>query len=218
MASWRRDGLRWSSLALAATLTVMSLTGCAARWVAPDNWPVAASESNPSLAWGCASRVPVDLPEGGSLVQATGHLSGITMADEGGWLVELRLSDSSTLAGVPTPSDLSVWLQVYRSWGGPTPDGGVWAEDGRLVAVLRPLSVGGSPAWGGTVLPLIGSDVVMTGVACWSVDQQVPSHEVTLGMDQFSGIPGTHTEDYLERQGGRFKAVELADFVAAAHD
>jgi hypothetical protein len=84
----------------------------------------------------------------------------------------------------------------------------LWARGGRLVAVIDPASDGsGLPGPVIRVAPVVGDDVIMGWVCCWST-QGVPSRDFDGGIELFDDR-GLHPTDMA------LSAVTLDDFRSA---
>ena len=119
---------------------------------------------------------------GASVVLATGRFTGTVRSADGEIAVpysEVVLTDASTLAGPELPAAGSAWVYGDLAAAGPASATGetssLWARGGRLVAVVDPASDwSGLPGPVIRVAPVVGDDVVMGWVGCWST-QGVPS-------------------------------------------
>jgi len=152
---------------------------------------------------------------GASVVLATGRFTGTVRSADGEIAVpysEVALTDASTLAGPELPTAGSAWVYGDLAAGGQASATGetssLWARGGRLVAVVDPASDGsGLPGPVIRVAPVVGDDVVMGWVGCWST-QGVPSRDFDGALDLFDDR-GVHPTEMT------LSAVGLDDFRSA---
>ena len=119
---------------------------------------------------------------------------------------------NETLAGPQLPAAGSAWVYGDLAAAGQASATGetssLWARGGRLVAVIDPASDGsGLPGPVIRVAPVVGDDVIMGWVGCWST-QGVPSRDFDGGIELFDDR-GLHPTDMA------LSAVTLDDFRSA---
>jgi hypothetical protein len=156
---------------------------------------------------------------GASGVLATGGFTGTVRLGDGEIGVpysEITLTEGSTLAGPEVATPVSAWVYGDLAAGGdPATAGGttgetssLWARGGRLIAVVDPAAGGaGLPGPVIRVAPVVGDDVVIGWVGCWSA-QGVPSRDFPGAVDLFDDRGRHPTEMQLS-------AVSLDDFRSA---
>lgn len=152
---------------------------------------------------------------GASVVLATGAFTGTVQLGDGEIGVpysQVALTDVSTLAGPELSPPLSAWVPGDLAGTGAAATTGetssLWAPGGRLIAVVDPVSGGsGLPGPVIRVAPVVGNDVVMGWVGCWST-QGVPARDFTGAVELFDDRGRHPTEMNLT-------AVGLDDFRAA---
>lgn len=182
---------------------------------APDGGGVAAGGG----AAICANETLADsmtraVDNGASVVLATGRFTGAVRSADGEIAVpysEIALTDASTLAGPELATPGSFWVYGDLAAGGSAATTGetssLWARGGRLIAVIDPAGGSGLPGPVIRVAPVVGDDVVMGWVGCWST-QGVPSRDVDAAVDIFDDR-GRHPTDM------QLSAVRLDDFRSA---
>lgn len=152
---------------------------------------------------------------GASVVLATGRFTGAVRSADGEIAVpysEVALTDTSTLAGPELPTAGSAWVYGDLAAAGQVAATGetssLWARGGRLIAVVDPASDwSGLPGPVIRVAPVVGDDVVMGWVGCWST-QGVPSRDFDGALDLFDDR-GLHPTEMA------LSAVSLDDFRSA---
>lgn len=168
----------------------------------------------------CANETLTDsmtraVADGASVVLATGGFTGTVRPADGEIAVpysEVALTDASTLAGPELATPGSFWVYGDLAAGGNGATTGetssLWARGGRLIAVVDP-TAGGSDLPGPVirVAPVVGDDVVMGWVGCWST-QGVPSRD-------FDGTVDLFDDHGLHPTGMQLSAVSLDDFRSA---
>lgn len=167
--------------------------------------------ANESLADSMARAVDA----GASVVLASGAFTGTVRVGDGEISLpysEVALTDGSTLAGPQLSTPFSAWVYGDLAATGTTATTGetasLWAAGGRLIAVVDPASGGsGLPGPVIRVAPVVGTDVVMGWVGCWST-QGVPTHEF-IGTVELFDDRGQHPTEM------QLSAVSLDDFRAA---
>lgn len=155
---------------------------------------------------------------GASVVLATGAFTGSVRLGDGEIGVpysEVALTEASTLAGPPVTTPVSAWvlgnLAADGSAGTPTGEtSSLWARGGRLIAIVDPAPGSGLPGPIIRVTPVVGNDVVMGWVGCWST-QGVPSRDFDATVDIFDNR-GLHPTEM------QLSAVSLDDFRSALPD
>ncbi|WP_395729900.1 hypothetical protein [Nakamurella sp.] len=167
----------------------------------------------------CANETLADsmtraVQNGASVVLATGGFTGAVRSADGEIAVpysEIALTDASTLAGPELATPGSFWVYGDLAAGGRAATTGetssLWARGGRLIAVVDPAGGSGLPGPVIRVAPVVGDDVVMGWVGCWST-QGVPSRDVDAAVDIFDDR-GRHPTDMP------LSAVRLDDFRSA---
>lgn len=168
----------------------------------------------------CANETLADsmaraVDNGASVVLATGGFTGTVQSGDGEIGVpysEVALTDGATLAGPTVATPASGWVYGDLSATGDASATGetssLWARGGRLIAVVDPASGGsGLPGPVLRVAPVVGDDVVMGWVGCWST-QGVPSRDFDGTVDLFDDR-GLHPTEM------QLSAVSLDDFRSA---
>lgn len=174
----------------------------------------AASCANETLADSMARAVDA----GASVVQARGAFTGTVRLSDGEIGLpssEVMLTEVSTLAGPAIGGPLSAWVFGDLAASGTTATTGetssLWATGGRLIAVVDAVSTGsGLPGPVIRVAPVVGNDVVLGWVGCWST-QGVPARDFTGAVDIFDDR-GLHPTEM------QLSAVSLDDFRTALPD
>ncbi len=152
---------------------------------------------------------------GASVMLATGAFTGSVRLGDGEIGVpysEVALTDGDTLAGAPVTTPVSAWvlgnLAADASAGTPTGEtSSLWARGGRLIAIVDPAPGSGLPGPIIRVTPVVGTDVVMGWVGCWTA-QGVPSRDFDTAVDIFDDR-GLHPTEM------QLSAVSLDDFRTA---
>jgi len=155
---------------------------------------------------------------GASVLLATGGFTGTVRLGDGEIGVpysEIALSEGSTLAGAELATPVSAWVYGDLAAADDTAAGGttgetssLWARGGRLIAVVDPAAGGsGLPGPVIRVAPVVGDDVIMGWVGCWST-QGVPARDFDGALDLFDDR-GRHPTDM------QLSAVGLGDFRSA---
>lgn len=168
----------------------------------------------------CANETLADsmtraVDNGASVLLATGGFTGTVAPGDGEIGVpysEVTLTEGSTLAGPAVATPVSAWVPGDLAATGQASATGetssLWARGGRLIAVVDPASGGsGLPGPVIRVAPVVGHDVVMGWVGCWST-QGVPSRDFAGTVDLFDDRGRHPTEMQLA-------AVGLDDFRSA---
>lgn len=152
---------------------------------------------------------------GASVLLATGAFTGTVHLGDGEIGVpysEVALTNGSTLAGPQLDTPLSAWVYGDLAGDGPSATTGetssLWSAGGRLIAVVDPVTGGsGLPGPVIRVAPVVGDDVIIGWVGCWST-QGVPARDFT-GTVQLFDDQGRHPTEM------QLLAVDLDDFRAA---
>jgi hypothetical protein len=149
---------------------------------------------------------------GASVVLGSGNFTGNTRLSDGEIGMpysEVTLTVESTLAGSEVQSPASAWVYGDLAGAGNAATTGetssLWARGGRLVAVVDAQSDWpGLPGPVIRVTPVVGEDVIMSWVGCWST-QGVDAREFDGAVDLFDdqGMHPTELQLY---------AVSLDDF------
>lgn len=194
--------------------------GRALATATPSTVPARGEAAGGSAAGICANETLADslrraVEAGASVVLATGRFTGTIRSADGEIAVpysEIALTDASTLAGPQLPAAGSAWVYGDLAAAGQASATGetssLWARGGRLVAVIDPASDGsGLPGPVIRVAPVVGDDVIMGWVGCWST-QGVPSRDFDGGIELFDDR-GLHPTDMA------LSAVTLDDFRSA---
>lgn len=151
---------------------------------------------------------------GSSVVLATGGFTGVVGTGDGETGVpfsEVALTVQETLAGAEVGSALAAWVSGDLSGRGAASSTGetssLWARGGAMIAV-----VDADSQWSGLpgpivrVAPVIGDDVIVSWVGCWTTNG-VESREFTGAVDLFDDR-GLHPTEI------QLSAVRLEDFRA----
>lgn len=168
----------------------------------------------------CANETLTDsmtraVDNGASVVLATGAFTGMVLQGDGEIGVpysEVALTDGTTLAGADVATPVSVWVSGDLSAAADSSTTGetssLWARGGRLIAVVDPASGGsGLPGAVVRVAPVVGDDVIMGWVGCWTT-QGVPSRDFDGAVELFDDR-GLHPTEM------QLSAVGLDDFRSA---
>jgi len=188
-------------------VTGLLLAGCGSattgastvgRTIAPTDQPASAGQSSPAsraATGGCGPlglRLRSAAGRGQSLVTGYGRLTGHTRAG----YREFELTGLRTLAGPAVPSRLTSWLSAPPGRAAAAADaGGLWAPDGRLVALLTP---GGGPGMIASPAPLVGDRVILSAAGCWS-DPALTGSRFT---GELAEVPGSDGYRLAEQAGG----------------
>ena len=149
----------------------------------------AACEAPPD-AIGCATTRDLQPGPGGSLVTATGHLTGRVTSAEGTRLHGFELDQIAVLAGAPLPARLDGWLDTVPDPGtNPSPAlvPGLWAPDGRLLALV-PAHLS-DPSYDTTlgVRPIVDGAVVFSAAGCTGAPAALRTTAFTGPLDEVPG-------------------------------
>ena len=164
--------------------------------------PPGATSTNGQNVAGCA---PLTLglrrlvSNGQTLAEATGQLTGRARTIAGLRYSEMRLTEVQVIAGARLSTTSTVWL---RSAPNPSPSDvpGLWAMNGRLIAIVTPEKVSQSPVGPiARVAPVLGKKAVLSAAGCWT-DTSLNSEP--LSKEPFRQVPGTPAYDLALKYGG----------------
>lgn len=150
---------------------------------------------------------------GQTLAEATGRLTGRTRTIAGLRYAEMNLAELRVLAGASLRTTSPVWLQSAPN---PSPSDvpGLWAMNGRLIAIVTPQKVAQTPIGPvARVAPLLGNRAVLNATGCWD-DSTL--HGEPLSERPFREVPGTSAYNLAVKFGG-FSTVPVTTLVEATH-
>jgi hypothetical protein len=172
--------------------------------------PLAATSGCVSLRW----RLRTAVRRGQSVIEAIGLLTRQPRTVGGTPFWRMRLSHAHTLSGRRLPPSFSGWIQATPYPAASASDApGLWARDGRLVAIVTPSRVARTKL--GPLLstaPRVGTKVILSAASCWA--------DKSLSAARFTGplreIPGSNAYALAKRAGG-FGAFPLRRFLRLLH-
>jgi hypothetical protein len=200
--------------AAAVMIALLALPGCAGQGSpgAPAATPSVTLDSGCSGQSVRATFAHV-IQHGGSVIIATGTLTGRSATTTDGPFDQMRLAGIRTLLGPSLPATTIAWLRTVGPVSGANA-GSLWATDGRLLALAVPASPPNAPADGPvlTTAPIVNGRVIFSTAGCW-LPTGLPSRPFT---GKLAEIPGSAS--YVHAQVDGFQAVPLATVAAVAAD
>jgi len=123
------------------------------------------------------SQLAAALRRGGSVIVATGTLTGKTVASSasaggppGSTYYAMTLREVRTLAGPPVSSGSTGWIAGAAKGSAVTPEGqSLWAPDGALFAIVTPAGAGAPVGPVLRVAPVVNGQVIFGDAGCWNI-------------------------------------------------